>query len=117
MRGRIGNRARFREGSKLLLNTVVISLGIICSLAFLRCYCIWKFYHGWQGRSTRNSRGEPTGMSYGEVRNKISRCTITDGGSGGRFEGTIIDDASQGPPVHFVHGICISNNSFLHSVC
>ena len=45
-------------------------------------------------------------MSHGDVRNKISKGTVTDGGSGGRFEGTVIDDVSQGPPVHFVHGIC-----------
>ena len=45
-------------------------------------------------------------MSHGDVRNKISRGTVTDGGSGGRFEGTVIDDVSQGSPVHFVHGIC-----------
>ena len=44
-------------------------------------------------------------MSHGDVRNKISSGTIIDGGSGGRFEGTVIDDVSQGPPVHFVHGI------------
>ena len=44
-------------------------------------------------------------MSHGDVRNKISRGTITDGGSGGRFEGTVIDNVSQGPPVHFVHRI------------
>ena len=37
--------------------------------------------------------------------NKISGGAVTDGGSGGRFEGTVIDDVSQGSPVHFVHRI------------
>ena len=78
------NRARLGEGSKSLLDTILKSLGIICLLAFLHCCCIWEFYHGWQGRSARNSGGEPTGVSIGDVRNKISRGTITDGGSGGR---------------------------------
>ena len=44
-------------------------------------------------------------MSHGDVRNKISRGTVADGGSRGRFEGTVIDDVSQGPPFHFVYGI------------
>ena len=45
-------------------------------------------------------------MSHSNVENEISRGAVTDGGSGGRFEGTAIDDISQGSPVHFVHGIC-----------
>ena len=45
-------------------------------------------------------------MSYGNVVNKINRGAVSDGGSGGRFEGTVIDDVSQGSPVHFVHRIC-----------
>ena len=106
MTGSMGNGTRLGEGSKSLLNTILKSLGIICPLAFLCCRCILEFYHGWQSRSARNSRGEPTGVSHGDVRNKISRSTITDRGSGGRFEGTVIDNVSQGPPVHFVHGIC-----------
>ena len=106
IRGSMGDGARLGEGSKSLLDTVLKSLGIICPLAFLCCRCFWKFYHGWQGRSARNSGGEPTGVSHGDVRNKISRGTITDRGSGGRFERTVIDDVSQGPPVHFVHKIC-----------
>ena len=105
-RGSMGNGARLGEGSKSLLDAVLKSLGIICPLAFLCCCCIWEFYHGWQGRSARNSGGEPTGVSHGDVRNKISRGTVTDGESGGRFEGNVIDNVSQGPPVHFVYGIC-----------
>ena len=101
----MGNGARLGESSKLLLDIVLKSLGIICLLAFLCCYCIGEFYHGWQGRSARNSRGKPIGMSHGDVRNKIGRGTVTDGGSGGRFEGTVIDDVFQGPPVHFVYKI------------
>ena len=99
------SRARLGEGSKSLLNTILKSLGIICLLAFLCCHCIWKFYHGWQSRSARDSRGKPTCVSHGDVGNKISRGAVTDGGSGGRFEGTVIDDVSQGSPVHFVHRI------------
>ena len=45
-------------------------------------------------------------MSHGDVGNKISRGAVTDGGSEGRFERTVIDNVSQGSPVHFVHGIC-----------
>ena len=44
-------------------------------------------------------------MSYGDVRYTISRGAIIDRGSGGRFEGTIIDNLSQGPPVYFIHKI------------
>ena len=31
-------------------------------------------------------------MSHSDVRNKINRGTITDGGSGGRCKGTVIND-------------------------
>ena len=55
---------------KLLLNTVLKSLRIICLSTFLYSRCIWKFYHGWQGRSARNSGGELTGVSHSDVRNK-----------------------------------------------
>ena len=102
-RGSLGNRARLREGSKSLLNTILKSLGIICPLAFLCYHCIWEFYYSWQGWGARNSGGEPTGVSHGNVRKKISKGTVTDRGSRGRFEGTVIDDVFQGPPVHFVH--------------
>ena len=45
-------------------------------------------------------------MSHGDVGNKINRGAVTDGGSGGRFKGTVIYNVSQGSLVHFVHGIC-----------
>ena len=102
----MGNRARLSECSKSLLNTILKSLGIICPLAFLCCHCIWKFYHGWESRSARDSGGEPTCVSHSDVGNKISKGAVIDGGSGGRFEGTVINDVSQGSSVHFVHGIC-----------
>ena len=44
-------------------------------------------------------------MSHSDVRNKISKGTVIDGGSERRFEGTIIDDVSQGPKVHFINGV------------
>ena len=45
-------------------------------------------------------------MSHGNVGIKIGSGAITDGGSRGRFEGTVIDDVFQGSLVHFVYRIC-----------
>ena len=67
---------RLGDSSKSLLESVLKSLGVICPLTLLCCRGVREVYHSGQGGSTGDSRGESTGVSHGNVGNKISRGAI-----------------------------------------